>query len=155
MHLRPESDLLNWELLRFIERCCKQGGSVTEGGPDHHQFFVEMSDQEMQAVVRAIISGFRLATSRAVTINGLEGRHPERFLGQIRTLLYLVARGNILFNYDEVPMFFMPTGSPPSPEMRDTILARIRHDHPMHIAIANDIIEETTSESSTESEPVQ
>ena len=73
MHLRPESDLLNWELLRFIERICKQRGSVTEGGPDHHRIFVEMNNRGMRAVVKAIISGFRLATSRAVTINGLEG----------------------------------------------------------------------------------
>ena len=155
MHLRPESDLLNLDFLRTIECFCKQSGSVIEGGPDHHRVFVEMSDQEMQAVVKALISSFRLAASRAVTINGLEGYHAKRYLGQIRTLLYLVARGNILFNDDDVPLFFMPTGSPPNPEMRETILARIRHDHPMHIAIAEELRKGTTSKRGTERDPVQ
>jgi len=146
MHLWPESDLLNLELLRTIECYCKQRGSMTRGGPDHHRFFVEMSDREMQAVVEAIISGFRLTASRALTTNGLEGHHAKRFLGNMRTLLYLVARGNILFNDDDVPTFFMPTGSPPNPEMRETIIARIRHDHPMHISIANELLEKRKSD---------
>ena len=155
MRLRPGSDLLDWEMLRGMELILEERGDVFEGGPDNHQFFVEMSTQEMRAVVEATISECRLAVKRAFILDELPESHGERFLRLMSALLYLVARGNIAFRENERLVFGSPTGSPPNYEMREKILGRIRHDHPMHIAIAQDLIEEMKSEHSADSEPVQ
>ena len=155
MLAQPESDFLDMEALSWIEWICEQKGSLNEGGPDLHQVFLEMSSQQMRAVVKATIFAFRLAVSRARTLDELEENQGRRFFRLVSTLLYFVARGNIGFDDDDEPTFFRATGTPPTFEMRKKILGRIRYDHPMHIAIAHDLIEETTSEPSTEGEPVQ
>ncbi len=54
----------------------------------------------------------------------------------MRTLLYLVAHGNIRHDDDWDPIFYKPTGPPPNPEMRKKILGRLYHDHPMHLDAA-------------------
>ena len=85
----------------------------------------------------------------------LEENHGELFFRLMSTLRDLEARGNIALDDDDEPVFCRPSGEFPNLEMRGKIPGRIRHDHPLHIAIAHDLIEETTSEPSTESEPVQ
>jgi hypothetical protein len=155
MQPSPGLEFLDWEFLRDMEWLCEREGAVREGGPDLHRSFVEMSSKQMQAMVKATISAFRLAFSRACTLDELEENHGKRFSRLISGLLYLVARGNIGFDDDDEPGFLRPTGPPPTHEMRQKILDRIRHDHPMYIAIAHDLIDEVNLEPSTKSDPVQ
>lgn len=141
MHIQPGFEFLDWETLWVVEWLCEKNGSINEGGPDLHEQFVRMSEDDMRGVVRATIYAFRMAIDRACAPGAPEYDGDDEFFRMMRTLLYLAARGNIRYDDDWNPIFYKPTGPPPNPEMRKKILGRLYHDHPMHLDVALELTE--------------
>ena len=126
--LRPEEPgeaLINRELVETIEMFCREAGGVKDVGPEFYQLFLDLTEDEMRAVIEAVIENLWTNLYRFCA---REAERDEQVLAYPEPYLYLVARGTLGFSDDGRFAFSAPDGPRPTPDMQRRILARIRAD---------------------------
>jgi hypothetical protein len=121
----PGEALINRELVETIEMFCREAGGVKDVGPEFYQKFLDQTEDEMRAVIEAVIENLWTNLYRFCR---REATRDERVLAYPEPYLYLVARGTLGFSDDGRFAFSAPNGPRPTPDMQRRILDRIRAD---------------------------
>jgi hypothetical protein len=121
----PGEALINRELVDTIEMFCREKGGVKDVGPESYQMFLDMTEDEMRAVIEAVVQNLWTNLCRLFR---REEIGDEEVLAFPEPYLYLVARGTLGFSDDWAFAFSAPNGPRPTPDMQRRILDRIRAD---------------------------
>lgn len=119
-----EDELLNLRLVENFEEWCEENGAInTNAGPEAFEYFIENTkDDEMKFVVRTLAKTFEIGSF----IKRRELHAYHKLCRLLDTFLYLVARGNLVYDINWRCWFFSkPVCAPPTPETFRRILARI------------------------------
>ena len=126
LHFRVrEEDLIHLDLVDHYEETSDEEGVVnTHAGPESWEAFVNQAkDEEMEFLVRSLAETFELGDF----IRRRELHAYHKLCRLLDALLYLVARGNLVYDIDSHRwVYAKPVIAPPPPEMRQRILDRIR-----------------------------
>ena len=138
---QPGESLLNLEFIALIEMTCEARGSINEVDSDFYEVFINLSERGMLDIMKATFLAFRKFIN-ALCFND----HPERYtetLGRFMdTVLYLVARGNVLFVGYPDAIMCKPVGPKPTPDQQRRILARIRSDEALQLRAIQELLAE-------------
>ena len=107
--------------LRHIDRLCEEKGHTEEVDSKHYQEFIEMSDEEISAVMRFFIY------SRADGVNTMLAKDApdEDFINLVIKMLQLMARGRLWCGEDFNVVYAKPIGPAPTAKEWDAINQRI------------------------------
>lgn len=136
--IRDEGNIINLGFIAHIEDWCEQKGKVNDyAGPEGHREFVDtINDDGMAFFVKTLVQTFNI--ERLLDDRDLKAH--DRLCRLLDTLLYLVARGNLVYNVPKLTwVFAKPTAAPPTPEMQQKILARIRDDRDLQLHTVEEV----------------
>ena len=126
-----ENEVINLAFLEQLEAYAEADG-LTNPLADHgfHQEFLDMSALEMTALTRQLVEAFAECFTEPIDLG--EPNPYYTLCATFDTLLYLIARGNILLGEEGGVEFCKPEGGSPTPTLQRKILARLRADRPLH-----------------------
>ena len=120
-----EEEILSLSLVKNFEENSEEEGTFnTHAGPESYESFVNQTkDEEMEFVVRSLAETCELGEF----IKRREPHGHHKLCRLLDALLYLVARGNLVYDIElRCWVFSKPVNAPPTQEMRQRIMGRIR-----------------------------
>jgi len=129
-----ESEVINLAFVERLELGAENEGMISDqAGPERYSEFLEMSRFQMANLVRRLLADFADCFTEPARRG--EANLYYTLCATFDTLLYLVARGNILFSEESGIAFCKPECGSPPPTMQRRILARLRADRPIHFMV--------------------
>jgi len=124
----PELEVANLDALATLKRVLQRKGTPPNPVDDvYYAAFVEQSDEQLDELARMLLVTWAGAFNDIGSAGFADGG--DRFLAFFDAVLYMTARGFILFDEDWVAMCYPPDGPPPSAVAERAIAARIRSLH--------------------------
>jgi hypothetical protein len=124
----PEVEVANLDALAALRRALvRQRVPPNPVDDAYYAAFVEQSDEQLDELARMLLLTWAGAFNDIGDAGWTDGG--ERFVRFLDAVLYMTARGFILFDEDWTAMCYPPDGPPPSEAAERAIAARIRSLH--------------------------
>jgi hypothetical protein len=122
-----EVELANLDTLAQLRKLFLQcGGEANPVDDDYYAEFVNLTDHELDTILALLMQDWADAFNEICEPGFDEPGPNSLFTGLIEALLYMVARGFILFDRSGRARYLPPDGPPPSEAVERGIAARIR-----------------------------
>jgi hypothetical protein len=142
------------DIIDFTEDFCARRGSVAEVSPKYYQSFLALSDAEMEAFARAVLSAQAKEARRLALAEPADGASSELISFASNTMV-AIAIGIARFGAFGQLGLYKRLGPEPEPEVHDAMMAKIERASPIIERVVREFIQQQRGAGSNALSPAQ